>query len=42
MVQAKKLTARNEKEASEADLQAAKMQIDATNEAEETRKKLGV
>ncbi|KAL5705481.1 hypothetical protein ACHQM5_023779 [Ranunculus cassubicifolius] len=38
--QAKKITARNEKEASEADLQTAKMQVDATNEAEETKKRL--
>ncbi|KAF5195749.1 hypothetical protein FRX31_014664 [Thalictrum thalictroides] len=38
--QGKKITARNEKEASEADLQTAKMQVEATNEAEQTKKKL--
>ncbi|OVA15247.1 hypothetical protein BVC80_5g37 [Macleaya cordata] len=37
--QTKKLMARNEKEASEADLQAAKMEVDATNAAEDTKKR---
>ncbi|KAF6166744.1 hypothetical protein GIB67_005620 [Kingdonia uniflora] len=40
--QAKKITAKNEKEATEADLQTAKMQVDATNEAESTKKGLGL
>ncbi|KAG1359624.1 hypothetical protein COCNU_08G010700 [Cocos nucifera] len=38
--QVKKLTAKNEKEASEADLQAAKMQVEATDEAENQKKQL--
>ncbi|KAI3867615.1 hypothetical protein MKW98_005992 [Papaver atlanticum] len=37
---AKKLMARNEKESSEADLRTAKMQVDATNAAEDTKKRL--
>lgn len=37
---AKKMTARNEREASEADLKAAKMQVEATDAAEETKKRL--
>ncbi|KAF9608234.1 hypothetical protein IFM89_008189 [Coptis chinensis] len=37
---AKKVTAKNEKEASEADLQTAKMQVEATEAAEETKKRL--
>ncbi|MCL7045013.1 hypothetical protein MKW94_002670 [Papaver nudicaule] len=36
----KKLMAKNEKESSEADLQTAKMQVDATNAAEDTKKRL--
>ncbi|MCL7050545.1 hypothetical protein MKW94_023330 [Papaver nudicaule] len=36
----KKLLAKNEKESSEADLQTAKMQVDATNAAEDTKKRL--
>ncbi|KAI3961306.1 hypothetical protein MKX01_007020 [Papaver californicum] len=35
-----KLMARNEKESSEADLHIAKMQVDATNAAEYTKKRL--
>ncbi|KAM1014301.1 hypothetical protein TB2_044125 [Malus domestica] len=35
--QAKKLTARNEKEATEAELQTAKMQVDAVDAAEDTK-----
>ncbi|XP_010254607.1 PREDICTED: uncharacterized protein LOC104595542 [Nelumbo nucifera] len=38
--QAKRLAARNEKEASEADLQATKMQIQAADAAEHTKKRL--
>lgn len=38
--QTKKLTARNEKEATEADLMAAKMQVEAADSAEETKKRL--
>ncbi|KAL3514295.1 hypothetical protein ACH5RR_027012 [Cinchona calisaya] len=38
--QAKKITAKNEKEATEADLLASKMQVDAADEAENTKKKL--
>lgn len=38
-VQAKKLTARSEKEATEADLLTAKMQIEAADEAEDTKKR---
>ncbi|KAF8404743.1 hypothetical protein HHK36_009632 [Tetracentron sinense] len=38
--QAKKMTARNEEEASEADLQTAKMQVEATDAAEDTKKRL--
>lgn len=34
----KKLTAKNEKETSEADLQAAKMQVEAADEAENQKK----
>ncbi|KAF8404745.1 hypothetical protein HHK36_009634 [Tetracentron sinense] len=37
---AKKMTARNEEEASEADLQTAKMQVEATDAAEDTKKRL--
>ncbi|XP_041021969.1 uncharacterized protein LOC121263201 [Juglans microcarpa x Juglans regia] len=37
---AKKMTARNEREASEADLRAAKMQVEAADAAEETKKGL--
>ncbi|KAE8057099.1 hypothetical protein FH972_013816 [Carpinus fangiana] len=36
----KKLTARSEKEATEADLMAAKMQVEAADAAEETKKRL--
>ncbi|XP_062165473.1 uncharacterized protein LOC133871995 isoform X3 [Alnus glutinosa] len=36
----KKLTARNEKEATEADLLAAKMQVEAADAAEEAKKRL--
>lgn len=35
--QAKKLTAKNEREATEADLLAEKMQVDAANAAEEAK-----
>ncbi|GMN40185.1 hypothetical protein TIFTF001_009407 [Ficus carica] len=35
--QAKKLTAKNEREATEADLRAEKMQVDAANAAEEAK-----
>ncbi|KAG0453118.1 hypothetical protein HPP92_025782 [Vanilla planifolia] len=38
--QVKKLTARNEKEASEAGLQEARMQVEATDEAERRRNEL--
>ncbi|KAK9930117.1 hypothetical protein M0R45_027172 [Rubus argutus] len=38
--QAKKLTARNEKEASEADLLSAKMQVEAADSAEDTKNKI--
>ncbi|XP_050378520.1 uncharacterized protein LOC126795815 [Argentina anserina] len=38
--QAKKLTARNEKEAAEADLLTAKMQAEATDAAEDTKNRL--
>ncbi|KAI5655062.1 hypothetical protein M9H77_32249 [Catharanthus roseus] len=38
--QVKKLRAKNEKEASEADLVASKMQVDAAEEAEETKKRI--
>lgn len=34
------MTAKNEKEATEADLQAAKMQVDAADDAERTKMKL--
>ncbi|GAV85398.1 hypothetical protein CFOL_v3_28835 [Cephalotus follicularis] len=37
---AKKMTARNEKEASAADLETAKMQVEAADEAEDKKKKL--
>ncbi|KAL5988425.1 hypothetical protein ACLOJK_036189 [Asimina triloba] len=37
---AKKVTAKNEKEASEADLRAAKLQVEASDEAERTKKQL--
>lgn len=37
--QVKKLTAKNEKEATEADLMASKMQVDAADEAEEAKKR---
>ncbi|XP_031279227.1 uncharacterized protein LOC116137688 isoform X2 [Pistacia vera] len=37
---AKKVTARSEKEATEADLQTAKMQVEAADEAEDTKKRL--
>lgn len=39
-MQGKKLTAKNEQEASEADLQAAKMQVDAADAAEDTKNRL--
>ncbi|KAJ4701491.1 hypothetical protein OWV82_024728 [Melia azedarach] len=39
-LQAKKATARNEKEATEADLQTAKMQVEAADSAEETKKRI--
>ncbi|XP_062165472.1 uncharacterized protein LOC133871995 isoform X2 [Alnus glutinosa] len=39
-LQTKKLTARNEKEATEADLLAAKMQVEAADAAEEAKKRL--
>ncbi|KAF2299819.1 hypothetical protein P3X46_021200 [Hevea brasiliensis] len=38
--QAKKITARNEKEATAADLQASKTQIEAADEAENIKKRL--
>ncbi|XP_031108931.1 uncharacterized protein LOC116013366 [Ipomoea triloba] len=38
--QAKKLTARSEKEIAEADLQASKMEVEAADAAEETKKRL--
>ncbi|BFG19492.1 hypothetical protein CerSpe_057670 [Prunus speciosa] len=38
--QAKKLTARNEQEATEAELRTSKMQVEAADAAEETKKKL--
>ena len=38
--QAKKLTAKNEREATEADLKASKMQVEAADAAEETKKRL--
>lgn len=34
------MTARSEKEAAEADLQAAKMQVEAADAAEESKKKI--
>lgn len=37
--QGKKMTARNEKEAAEADLLTEKMQVEAANAAEDTKKK---
>ncbi|KAK7858544.1 uncharacterized protein LOC111988009 [Quercus suber] len=37
---AKKMTAKKEREATEADLKAAKMQVEATDAAEETKKRL--
>ncbi|TXG52638.1 hypothetical protein EZV62_021807 [Acer yangbiense] len=36
----KKVTAKNEQEATEGDLQTAKMQVEAVDEAEETKKRL--
>ncbi|KAH7847132.1 hypothetical protein Vadar_022254 [Vaccinium darrowii] len=39
--QATKMSARNEKEASEADLQTSKMQVAAADAAEDTKKRLG-
>ncbi|GMP80578.1 hypothetical protein CsSME_00035618 [Camellia sinensis var. sinensis] len=36
----KKMTARNDKEATEADLQTAKMQVEATDAAEDIKKRL--
>jgi hypothetical protein len=41
-VQVKKVKARNEKEASEADMQTAKAQVEATDEAEAKKKQLGM
>jgi hypothetical protein len=38
--QAKKLTAKNKREATEADLKASKMQVEAADAAEETKKRL--
>lgn len=38
--QAKKLTARNEQEATEAELRTSKMQVEAADAAEETKKRL--
>ncbi|KAB2628730.1 hypothetical protein D8674_033525 [Pyrus ussuriensis x Pyrus communis] len=38
--QAKKLTARNEQEATEAELQTAKMQVEAADAAEDTKNRL--
>ncbi|XP_042490899.1 uncharacterized protein LOC122070768 [Macadamia integrifolia] len=38
--QVKKMSAKDEKEASEADLQTAKMQVEAADAAEETKKRL--
>ena len=38
--QAKKLTEKNEREATEADLKASKMQVEAADAAEETKKRL--
>ncbi|PON85717.1 hypothetical protein TorRG33x02_184470 [Trema orientale] len=38
--QAKKLTARNEREATEADLKAAKMQVEAADAAEDAKSRL--
>ena len=38
--QAKKMTAKKEREATEADLKAAKMQVEATDAAEETKKRV--
>ncbi|KAK8963819.1 hypothetical protein KSP40_PGU003416 [Platanthera guangdongensis] len=38
--QAKRMTAKNEKEASEADLEEAKTQVEATNEAERRKSQL--
>ncbi|XP_059630277.1 uncharacterized protein LOC132273310 [Cornus florida] len=38
--QAKKMTARNEKEATEADLQTAKMQVEAVDAAEDAKKRI--
>ncbi|XP_004287438.1 PREDICTED: uncharacterized protein LOC101307528 [Fragaria vesca subsp. vesca] len=38
--QAKRLTARSEKEATEADLVTAKMQVEATDAAEDTKSRL--
>ncbi|XP_058221979.1 uncharacterized protein LOC131331985 [Rhododendron vialii] len=38
--QAKKMSARNEKESSEADLRTAKMQVEAADAAEDTKKRL--
>lgn len=36
------MRARNEKEASEADLQASKMQVEAADEAENKKKQIGM
>lgn len=40
MWQAKKMRARKEGEATEADLQTAKMQVDAANAAEDSKKRI--
>lgn len=41
MEQAKRVKTRTEKEANEAGLQAAKMQVEAADEAEDKKRKLG-
>lgn len=40
MMQVKKMTAKSEKEAAEADLQAAKMQVEAADAAEDSKNQL--
>ncbi|XP_052188167.1 uncharacterized protein LOC127798673 isoform X1 [Diospyros lotus] len=40
LLQGKKIRARNEKEATEADLQTAKMQVEAADAAEDTKRRI--
>ncbi|OAY81112.1 hypothetical protein ACMD2_06761 [Ananas comosus] len=42
IAQVKKMRARNEKEASDADLQASKIQVEAADEAENKKKQIGM